>query len=286
MTRPAFNHATPSLSLSAAILILSTLTLLASCNKSSPPATTPSSALVSQAVYAFPSTQGRTVINLGYNSAQQIAYLSFYSYDTSGGISNVDTGAYHFTIDPVTNLPTAYAVVGWKSALASSEAETHSLSFDANGRMTKDTLLTGQTNAGDSFANYYSYSTNRIIIRDYSLYAYDTVTTGTGWGANVIDTMTLVNGNLATQAAYYQNGGSGWILTTSTDINNYSNFANPLYNAKVSNSLGAFFLNQNLVDFLSKQLPSDGVAHWTTDAGGKVISGLAIDGTTVTFTYQ
>ncbi len=66
----------------------------------------------------------------------------------------------------------------------------------------------------------------------------------------------------------------------------YSSFANPFYNAQVSNAVGAFFLDQNLVDFLSKQLPSTGVAHWTTDASGKVVAGLGIDGTTETFTYQ
>ncbi len=188
------------------MLLLGALSLLASCNKSSSPNTTPASALVIQAVYGYPSTQGRTVINLGYNAARQVTYLSYYAYDTSGGISYLDTGAYHFTIDPATNLPAFYTFTGYKSALSSSDAETHNLFFDASGRMIRDTMLTGQVNPGDSSANYFSYTTNQIVIRDYSLYAWDTVNTGYGWGATGLDTITLVNGNVVSRYEYSQNG--------------------------------------------------------------------------------
>src|SRR4029077_5397336 len=131
------------------------------------------SGLVIQAVYGYPSTQGRTVVNLGYNAARQVTYLSYYAYDTSGGISYLDTGAYHFTINASTNLPTFYTFTGYKSDFGSSDAETHNLFFDASGRMIRDTMLTGQVNPGDSSANYFNYTTNQIVIRDYSLYAWD-----------------------------------------------------------------------------------------------------------------
>jgi hypothetical protein len=54
----------------------------------------------------------------------------------------------------------------------------------------------------------------------------------------------------------------------------------------LSTSLGAFFINEQTIDILSLNLPSDGMTKWTTDASGRVVSGLGTDGTITTFTYR
>jgi len=62
--------------------------------------------------------------------------------------------------------------------------------------------------------------------------------------------------------------------------------SNPLYNDRLSTSLGAFFRILHLADCLSKNLPADKNMKWTTDASGRPVSGLDTEGNTMSFTYQ
>src|SRR5450432_3416602 len=186
------------------VLTLGIVTLLFSCKKSSS-VLSGQSGLVSSNTSYFPSAQGKTVTNLQYNTGQQITHFSWYDYDTSGGVANQDSVGYDFTINATTNLPSSYIMTGWESSLSNSYAETHDLFYDGQGRLIKDTTITGQSNPGDSAANYFGYSTNRIIVREYSMYAYDTVNLTTGWGCTTVDTINLVNGNIVDQEEYDQN---------------------------------------------------------------------------------
>jgi YD repeat-containing protein len=263
------------------LLILGVAVILFSCKKSA--STASPSALVSSVVYYNPSTQNSVTFNLKYNSSQQITQLSYYSYDTSGGTPYLDSGTYYFTVNAATNLPSAYMINSRKTGYTSNDIETHDLFYDGQGRVIKDTMISGQANPGDSVANYFSYPSNRILVRDYSMYAYDPVN-GYGWGASAVDTINLSNGNIINQNEYEQDG-TGWDPQYSYIVNSYSNYANPFNNPHFSNSLGPLLRDQNSIDCVSKDLPSDGVLHWTTDSGGKVVSGLSVDGTITTFTY-
>jgi hypothetical protein len=265
------------------ILALCILSLLFSCKKSSSVLSV-QTGLVSSNTSYFTASQGRVVTTLQYNAAQQIAHFSWYEYDTSGGVANQDSVGYDFAINTTTNLPSSYTMTGWESSLSNSYVETHDLFYDGQGRLVKDTAITGQNNPGDSAANYFSYTANRIIVREYSMYAYDTVNLTTGWGCTTVDTINLVNGNIVDQEEYDQNGAD-WILNYSYTINGFSNYANPLYNQNFSNSIAALFLDANLMDCLSKNLTSDDGVHWITDPSGKVISGSAPTGETAVYTY-
>lgn len=266
------------------LLIFGVAVILFSCKKSASTLSS-QSGLVSSNTSYFPSAQGKVITYLGYDAGQQITHFSWYDYDTSGGIADLDSVAYDFTINAATNLPSSYIMTGWESSLSNSYVETHNLSYDAQGLLVKDTTITGQANPGDSAADYFSYSANRIIVNQYSMYAYDTLDGTTGWGCTAIDTINLVNGNIVDQEEYYQNGPQ-WLLDYSYNINGYSNYANPLYNSNFSNSIAALFLDANLMDCLSKNLTSDDGAHWITDPSGKVISGSAPTGESTVYTYQ
>lgn len=271
------------MSIKKLLLTAAIAVILFACKKSASTLSS-QSGLVSNNTSYFPSAQGKVVTNLGYDAGQQITHFSWYDYDTSGATSNQDSVAYDFTIDPATHLPLSYIMTGWESSLSNSYTETHNLFYDAQGRLVKDTTITGQDLPGDSAANYFSYSANRVIVREYSMDAYDTVDGSTGWGCITIDTINLVNGNIVDQEEYEQNGPD-WDLDYSYIVNGYSNFANPLYNTHFSNSFAALFLDANLMDCLSKNLTSDDAVHWITDPSGKVISGSAPTGESTVYTY-
>jgi hypothetical protein len=61
---------------------------------------------------------------------------------------------------------------------------------------------------------------------------------------------------------------------------------NPVYSAEMSNSLGAFLVDQYLFDGLSKNLTSDGGGNWVKDSKGRVVSGIGSKGYIFTFIYQ
>jgi hypothetical protein len=159
---------------------------------------------------------------------------------------------------------------------------TDGLTYDGAGRLVKDTTF-GVVQPVDSMASYFSYPTGKIVVKAYSLYAYDTMAMSFGWGADAIDTIFLNNGNMAARYQYIQIN-MAWVLDQSLVVNTYSTHANPLYNTHYSNSLGAFFLDTGYFDCFSKDLPAEGII-WKTDASGKVISGLAPDGSSITYTY-
>lgn len=265
-------------------LILGVICILAACKKNASSPTTLSSNLVTAVSYKNAIAHSTVIFNLKYTSSQQIVQLGFYSYDTSSGVPSLDTGTISFAVNPSTNLPSSYTISGRKDIDSTVYVETHNLTFDNQGRMIKDTMVTGQSLPGDSAASYYFYANNLILCKGYSMYYYDSVTLGYGWGPTEVDSLTLNNGNLANQVDELQNG-TQWVLDNSYMVNNYSSYANPLYTAQLSASLGAFFRIQNMIDCLSKNLPSDGISQWTTDASGKVVSGLGTDGTVINFTY-
>jgi hypothetical protein len=265
------------------LVVLAASSLLVACKKKAPSANFLPTGLVKTSTSIYPHIRSRTIHNFGYNAARQLTSFSFYNYDSSGGILYFDTVTYNFTVSTSTGRPTDYNLRE-SNTLFGINTEVHGLFYDGAGRLIKDTTLVTQFQSGDPVANYFSYPTDMIVARHYSIHAYDSVKMTYGWGASAIDTIVLRNGDFAASYQYIQNGTT-WQPNGTNTVDYYSAYANPLYNPNYSNSMGAFFLDAGYFDCLSKHLPADGVT-WLTDPSGRVISGYAPDGSTTTYTYQ
>jgi hypothetical protein len=278
------------------ILILGTILGLFSCskqssstNQSSPTNTTvgeqtsSSSQVASLALYS-PSSKNLTKYAFVYDANGNLVRLSYNSYDTTGGIAALDSGSYYFTIDPSTQLASSYTLV-WNNANTGTASETHQLFFDDQKRLIKDTLVTGQAQTGHNTTFYFSYPAGGVVSNGYAMNAYDSLNKTYGWGLSGIDSISLVNGNIGSQYEYAQNGVS-WVMGYSYVVKNYSSDPNPLHGLDQSSGLGTLLRNYNSLDCISKDLPSDGMANWTTDANGRVSGGLATDGSITTYTYK
>jgi hypothetical protein len=110
------------------------------------------------------------------------------------------------------------------------------------------------------------------------------VTKKNGWGITGIDTITLSNGNIASQNEYVKDGPA-WSVVYSYIVSSYSNYTNPLYALSQSSGLGAFLTNSNIMDCISKNLASAGILKWSVDSSGRVISGIGENGDMTIYTY-
>jgi hypothetical protein len=82
----------------------------------------------------------------------------------------------------------------------------------------------------------------------------------------------------------FNKNGAGWNIDTITYDNNY--LSNPFYIKTVSNSLGIFFLSQDLGDFISSKLTTVSATYnWNADNIGRVVSNSTGNGLIIQFTY-
>jgi hypothetical protein len=208
-------------------------------------------------------------------------------YDTSAGPSNlfIDTGSYYFTIDPSTNLPSSYLSIYNKTGYPSPAHEPHLLFYDNQNRIIRDTILSDPGNPNDTVAYNYAYSGANIVCTRYSRDIFNPANLTYEWGLTFTDTMIVNNGNLIRQTVNSLLG-TAWSQDYFYGVNNYTAYANPLYNPHLSQSLGVIFRNANVMDCLSRNLPADGIVNWTKDANGRVVTTLAADGTVTSYKYK
>jgi hypothetical protein len=272
------------------ILLLGTILGLFSCSKNEPAKSNGNSgnfggqnngSQVSSLALYSPSSKNLIKYTFAYDANGSLSRLSYSSYDTIGGVAALDTGSYYFIIDPTSHLASSYTLI-WSRTNAGAASETHNLFFDDQKRLIKDTLVNDQ---GNPTSFYFNYSANGILSHGYTMYAYDSINKIHGWGVSGIDSITLVNANIASQYEYAQSGAY-WGMSYSYVVRNYSAYPNPLYGLNQSSGLGALLRNYNSLDCVSKSLPADGMSGWTADGNSRIVSGLATDGTITTYTYQ
>ena len=73
-----------------------------------------------------------------YDSNSNLAGISIRTNDTIGGIVYVDSGSYFFNVDQQANLPTGYTSIYRKSSDSKAQVETHTLFFNSDKRVVKD----------------------------------------------------------------------------------------------------------------------------------------------------
>jgi hypothetical protein len=250
----------------SAVLIIVIINLYA-CSKSNVPATD-KPVFPSASTYYYANNHLISFRNFTFDSSQHLASVFLRQNDTtdvSTGYFEIDSGSFHFDIDPAANLPKGYWSDYKKGYFgAQIVIETHLMYYNSQDLLIKDSgLLAIPGQNPNPPTRYYTYSGNTIISNSYlsgSLFLTDTLITSNG---NVI---------------YFNKENVAFTATFSTA-------SNPLYNAELSNSLGAFLLVEGISDFMSKNLSNNDGFTWVTGGNRKIESGSAPTGDYVTFTY-
>ena len=212
-----------------------------------------------------------------YDSSQNLAGVFFRENDTTNvgaGIFTVDSGSYRFHVDPATNLPSGYLLDYRKGSVGGQTVvESHLLYYNPQHQLIKDSgLLAVSGQNPNPPTKYYLPAGNTIVCNTFR-----------NGSASQKDTLISANGNLVYAASYLSNG-SGWTKAFSISYT-YSTAAGPFYNQGLSNSLGAFLMEEGIGDFLSKNLTNNNGFAWVVGGNGKVASGSTPNGDYASFTY-
>lgn len=226
--------------ISLAILILF---LTFSCKKTNSgggsSSSDPNSTYLSSVISSSP--QQKLVDSFSYDSLHRLIQFSQYDYDSTSGSPMYNSSTVNFTYQDNATSPTRYV---YADTLLGSYDDIHILSYDAQGRIAKDTSY-----SGSGFVTYYSYPNNNP--------AATVLFEGTP-DDNQIDTLFLTNGNVGSEHIYTSNiPGQPDVLDGNVQYG-FSSTANPAYHASITNSIGPLLSILEIdgfggfVDFISK----------------------------------
>lgn len=266
-----------------AVLLVLTIALFMSCTKDS--VQTPSidiSNLPKAYTRYYASDHKISYRIYKYDSNDNLAGISLRTNDTINGIVNVDSGSYYFNVDQNADLPTGYTSIYRKSTDSKAQIETHSLFFNNQKQVIKDSgvaVISG--NNPNPPTRYYTYTGSSVVAR------YSWMHSGSGWNMYLIDSLLISGGNVG-HFAQWSNGGSGnnWVVSGQWWVGIYSTEANPFYNKGLSYSFGGYLLLEGIEDFLSINIANDIGFTFTKDSKGRVVSASAPDGSYFQVTYQ
>ena len=163
--------------------------------------------------------QTRVIDSFYYDSSHRITRFSQYQYDSSQGSPTFGAWTVQFAYPAgTTSQPTSYLYV------LGSSADIHVLSYDAQGRISRDTSV-----SGTGYVARYSYPGGNI--------ATTVLFDGTPMN-NQIDTMFLSGGNVTSLRIYYPNtAGSADSLAGEVNFG-FTSLTNPAYHTDMTNSIG------------------------------------------------
>lgn len=269
------------------LILLPSVIWAASCKKSgSSNNNHPNNSWLSAVVSLQPQT--RVVDSFRYDSSHRITAFTQYQYDSSQGYPTFGEWAVQFAYPAGTNSqPSSYLYV------TGVITDIHALTYDAQGRITRDTSV-----SGTGYVAHYSYPNGNIAT---------TVLFDGTLKNNQIDTLFLSGGNVTMLRVYYPNAaGTADSLSGAANFG-FTSLANPAYHADMTNSIGPLLyilqldgfgssvdpISQhafNTVSGVGSGLPP-GVSlkyNQTTDAQGRLIelsSPLGPVAGSISFTY-
>jgi hypothetical protein len=188
-----------------------------SCKKSSSSNTNTSTYYLSSITSYSP--QAKVVDSFTYDSAHRLARFAQYAYDSTGGTPQYGVATADFALPANSSAPPVSYVY-----TLNGHQEMHLLSYDAQGRIIKDTGT-----SGSGFVTYYSYPNNNI--------ATTVLFDGTPMN-NQVDTLFISSGNISAYHIYYPNN-AGTADSLEGNIRfSYGSLNNPGYHAAIANSIG------------------------------------------------
>ena len=166
------------------------------------------------------SAGSRIVDSFDYDSAHRITQFIQTKYDTTTGTATKAVASTQFTLTSGTNPPTGYVFS------VNGNAVTHTLTYDNQGRVSKDTCPT------TGYVAYFSYPSGNI--------AATILFTGQANAAsnNEIDTLYMSNGNAATINTWAPNNANTADSLQGSLKFGYGGVANPVYHAAITTSIG------------------------------------------------
>jgi hypothetical protein len=162
--------------------------------------------------------------SFSYDAQHRVARFACYATD---GTNNASFTA-DFSFPGGATLPAGYTFV-----LDGGSPDQHQLTFDGQGRITKDTSL-----SGSHFVTYYSYVGNYVINR----ILFDGTTTGAQ-----IDSLTVTDGNMTAEKIWGEDQGA-WSKQADL-IYGHAAAANPGYKAEVANAVGPLLYVLSVYNF-------------------------------------
>jgi hypothetical protein len=192
------------------------------------------------------SPKTRYVDSFSYDDSHRLTAFAQYVYDTSSGYSVSYSSRISFTLPGSGATPSAYTYSDDQVT-----ADPHKLFYDAQGRIIKDTSL-----SGSKFVTYYSYPGSNIAIT--------VLFDGTPMN-NQIDTLFLGNGNINAQHTYYPNDAMTADSLAGSLKFGYNQIANPAYHADISSAIGP----------LLHILQSDGYSDFVDPISQKALNSVA-----------
>jgi hypothetical protein len=247
-------------------LFLCTLCLLLifSCKKSNSgnesAATAANSYLSSVVAY---SPQQRVVDFFSYDSAHRLDSFVQTVYDTSSGIPEYGTFQVQFIYQGANVYPSYYNLY---DTLQGNYGDYHLLSYDGQGRISKDTSL-----SGSGYVDYFTYPNNNI--------ASTVLWEGTA-DNNQIDTLFITNGNISAEHIYTSDIPGQPDVSQGAVNYGFSSIPNPGYHADISNSIGPLLTIMGIDGYGSA---ADFISKNALDQLSGIGSGLPT-GTTITYT--
>lgn len=159
----------------------------------------------------------RVVDSFDYDSAHRITQFIQTKYDTTTGTPAVVVASTLFTLASGTNPPSGYAYT------VSGNTVIHTLSYDNQGRISKDTC------PATGFVTYYSYPSGKITAT--------VLFTGSATN-NQIDTLFLSGGNAAIINTWMSNKAGTADSSRGSLVFGYGSTANPMYHPAITGSIG------------------------------------------------
>lgn len=266
----------------AAVLVVVT----ASCKKSNSSNSNSNSNVWLSSVTSW-SSPTSIVDSFSYDSSHRIASYSQFEYDTSYGYPVAYNWAAVFSLTGSSSAPPA----SYTNNLTGAN-EVHQLSYDAQGRIIKDTSL-----GSSGWVIYFSYPGGNIAITA----LYD----GT-IGNSLIDTLYMSNGDIGSLHIYGPNNAGTADSLEGNIKYGFSGISNPAYHSSITSSIGpliyilgisgfgGFFdpVSQkalNSISGVADGLPSGQTLDYklTTDSQGRLSQmSASLGGSSEVITYQ
>lgn len=195
-------------------LILCVVTIW-SCHKGNSSKNTDSGYYVSSATSV---TAGTSIVDsFTYDSAHRITQFIQTKYDTTTGTPEMTVATTQFALAAGTTPPTGYVYT------INGNSVTHTLSYDNQGRIAKDTCPT------TGFVTFYSYPNGNIAA---------TIQYSSVYLDNQIDTLFMSSGNAATINTWMPNDAQTADSLQGSLKFGYGGTANPMYHASITSSIG------------------------------------------------
>ena len=275
------------------IYTLAMLLILAACSKTStpkpnpppvipappvpnPPAPVVPVSLVTSYSVLIGSNNSMTTDTLLYDQNNNIKSITHQYINNLGPSQTLDSGTYYFTMNASNTHPSSYNLIYRKYYQTDAVVENHNLTYDDSNRIILDSMISTTSTEENIKGIHYDYFQDVVVLHIYQEGQFD-----------FLDSISFSEGNFNYFSESYPDG-NGWSKKFSFKTEVLTNHDNPFYTTALSKSLGAFYIKENNMDFLSKNLTTlEGFFYtWTTDAQNRVLNGTAPDGSFVKFTYR